>query len=269
MSIGRRELLQGLENLGLGAAAVVVHASLRAFGQVEGGAGTVAAALEYTFPSLLTPAFTYKTMIIPGSGSADNALAYGSGRDANRMAEFFTADMPVDPLIGGIPEALRRHPLAERSQHPILSFSGIRSGEMLEAQTMADPFAPLKALEKNGGWVLLLGVNQTVNTSIHAAESLAGQKTFTRWALTPAGVVACPSFPGCSAGFEVLAPQLEIHLRRARIGAAVVQAVPLTPLFEIVIATLKNDPLALLCQQEDCERCNQLRLLAARSATGT
>jgi hypothetical protein len=32
-------------------------------------------------------------------------------------------------------------------------------------------------------------------------------------------------------------------------------------LFRAVIARIKKDPLALLCQQEDCERCNQIRKL--------
>jgi len=35
--------------------------------------------------------------------------------------------------------------------------------------------------------------------------------------------------------------------------------VPLTMLFKAVIMRIKKDPLALLCQQPDCERCNQIR----------
>jgi hypothetical protein len=38
-----------------------------------------------------------------------------------------------------------------------------------------------------------------------------------------------------------------------------VQAVPLAMLFKVVISLLKKDPLALLCQQEDCERCGEIR----------
>jgi hypothetical protein len=44
-----------------------------------------------------------------------------------------------------------------------------------------------------------------------------------------------------------------------QIGPANVQAVSLVMLFKIVISRIKKDPLALLCQQEDCERCGEIR----------
>jgi len=36
--------------------------------------------------------------------------------------------------------------------------------------------------------------------------------------------------------------------------------VPLKILFKAVIERIKNDPLALLCQQTDCPRCNEIRM---------
>ncbi len=127
------------------------------------------------------------------------------------------------------------------------------------AQKLDDPLAPLGALEKQDGWAVLLGVDHTVNTSIHYAEKLAGRRQFVRWALTPKGVVECPGFPGCSAGFQAIAPEMEKFTRKVQIGEAKVQAVPLSMLFKVVIARIKKDPLALLCQQEDCERCGEIR----------
>ncbi len=259
MSLRLRDILLGLRDLELGDAPVVVHAALSAFGEVEGGAETVAHALATVFPVLLAPAFTYKTMITPPLGPPNNGITYGAEKDQNRMAEFFSRRMPVDALIGAIPEALRRLPNARRSMHPILSFTGLNAEHLLATQTLDEPFAPLIEMEKAGGIVLLLGVNHTVNTSIHAAERLAGRMTFTRWALTSKGILACPNFPGCSAGFEALAPELEHYTRRGRIDACQVQAVPMKMLFRTVIATLKKDPLALLCQAQDCGRCNQVR----------
>jgi len=116
-------------------------------------------------------------------------------------------------------------------------------------------------LEKQAGWVVLLGVDHTVNTSIHYAEKLAGRWQFVRWALTPKGVVECPGSPGCSAGFQAIAPEMDRFSRKVQIGEAKVQAIPLSILFKVVITRIKKDPLALLCQQEDCERCNQIRNL--------
>jgi len=254
-----RDLLLGLRDLGLGDAPVVVHASLSAFGKVDGGAENVAYALGTVFSTVLAPAFTYKTMITPPVGPANNGITYASGVDQNRMAEFFKAGMPVDPLIGAIPEALRRHPRARRSDHPIQSFTGINADKFLSAQALEDPLAPLDELAKAGGWVVLLGVDHTFNTSIHCAEKNAGRKTFVRWALTPTGVVECPGFPGCSAGFAAIAPDVEKYTRKTRIGDAYVQALPLPMLFRVVTALIQHDPLALLCRQDDCERCAAVR----------
>jgi aminoglycoside 3-N-acetyltransferase len=157
---------------------------------------------------------------------------------------------------------LRKNLRAKRSSHPIQSFAGINAEKVLAAQTMADPLAPLGLLEQADGWVVLAGVDHTVNTSLHYAEKLAGRRQFIRWALTPKGVVECPGFPGCSAGFQAIAPEMEKFTRQVQIGGTLVQAVPLKMLFKVVVGWIKKDPLALLCQQEDCERCNQIRKLA-------
>jgi aminoglycoside 3-N-acetyltransferase len=102
-------------------------------------------------------------------------------------------------------------------------------------------------------------VNHTVNTSMHYAEKLAGRPQFVRWALTRNRVVECRGFPGCSNGFEAIRPRLEPYVRRVELGNAFIEAVPLKGLFQEVETTLKADPLALLCQREDCERCNATR----------
>ena len=261
MTVRLRDLLLGLRGLNLGTAPVILHASLKSFGQVEGGAQTVVSALMNAFSSGLVPTFTYKTMVTPLTGPENNAITYGSGENQNRMAEFFTPRMPADTLMGIIPETFRKNPRVQRSSHPIQSFAGVNAGRFLEAQRLDDPLGPLGALEKQAGWVLLLGVDHTVNTSIHYAEKLAGRRQFVRWALTPKGVVECPGFPGCSAGFQAIAPEMDKYTRKVQIGNALVQAVPLSMLFKVVITRIKKDPLALLCQQEDCERCNQIRNL--------
>jgi len=259
MTIRLRDLLLGLRELHLGNAPVIVHASLKSFGQVEGGAQTVVKALLAVFRTILVPTFTYRTMVTPLTGPENNAISYGSGEEQNRIAEFFTLRMPVDPSMGVIQETLRKHALAKRSFHPILSFAGVNAGSLLQAQRMSEPLGPIAKLGKLGGWAVLMGVDHTVNTSIHQAEKLAGRRQFVRWALTPRGVKECPGFPGCSAGFQAIAPELEKFSRQVQIGQAKVQAIPMGMLFRVVIARIKKEPLALLCQREDCERCNQVR----------
>ncbi len=259
MTIRLRELLLGLRDLHLADAPVIVHSSLKSFGQVEGGAGTVVNALPAVFNTVIVPTFTYKSMITPLIGPENNGITYDSRQDQNQMAEFFTPGTPADPLMGIIPETFRKHPRAKRSNHPIQSFAGINAEKFLATQTMADSLSPLGLLEKADGWVVLIGVNHTVNTSIHYAEKLAGRRQFVRWALTLKGVVECPGFPGCSAGFQTIGPDMEKFTRQVQIGGALVQAVPLKMLFRVVVGRIKKDPLALLCQQEDCERCNAIR----------
>lgn len=238
---------------------VIVHTSLSAFGEVHGGAETVLGALSSTFDTFIMPTFTYKTMITPEVGPPSNAINYGSGKDANRMAEIFYRDMPADGLMGVVAEALRTHPKAVRSSHPILSFSGIGAQNLLVSQSIKDPLLPIQMLMEAEGWVLLMGTDHTVNTSIHYAEQLAGRKQFLRWALTPKGAIPCQRFPGCSEGFNAIAPHLTEVVRKVEVGEAIIQAIPLVYLVNSVCGLLKDDPSALLCGREDCARCNAVR----------
>jgi aminoglycoside 3-N-acetyltransferase len=238
---------------------VIVHTSLSAFGDVHGGAETLLGALGSSFDTYIMPAFTYKTMITPEVGPPDNAINYGSGKDPNRMAEIYRRDMPADTLMGVVAEALRTHSKAIRSIHPILSFTGINAQKILDSQSIKEPLSPIQALMDGEGWVLLIGTNHTVNTSIHYGEQLAGRKQFIRWALTPKGVIPCQRFPGCSDGFEAIASHLDEVVRRVELGGAVVQSIPLSSIIGSVCDLLKEDPLALLCSREDCERCNTVR----------
>jgi aminoglycoside 3-N-acetyltransferase len=255
-----RELVTTVRKLDIDPARpVMVHASLSAFGNVHGGPGSLIGVLASSFETVIMPAFTYITMITPEMGPPDNGMSYGSGKDANRMAEIFRVDMPADPVMGVLAEALRSQPAAKRSSHPILSFAGLNAGKYLETQSIKEPLAPIQALRDAGGWVLLLGVDHTANTSIHYGEQLAGRKQFIRWALTPRGVIPCHKFPGCSAGFGAISTYLDGIARQVEVGNAAIQAVALHDLLESVCALLQDDPLALLCSQPGCMRCNAVR----------
>jgi aminoglycoside 3-N-acetyltransferase len=238
---------------------VIVHSSLSAFGEVNGGAQTVLGALISSFDTFIMPAFTYKTMITPEVGPPGNAINYGSGKDTNRMAEIYHTDMPADPLMGVVAETLRAHPKALRSIHPILSFAGINAQKVLDSQSIKEPLLPIQSLIDGDGWVLLLGVTHTVNTSIHYAEQLSGRKQFIRWALTPNGVIPCQRFPGCSEGFDAIASRLNEAVRKIELGEGIIQAIPLVNLVDAARDLLQENPLALLCSREDCERCNTVR----------
>jgi aminoglycoside 3-N-acetyltransferase len=216
-------------------------------------------AMLSSFKSVMMPAFTYKTMVTPEVGPPNNGIKYGSEKDLNKMAQSFSLNMRVDPMIGIIPETLQVRPFATRTNHPIISFTGIRADEFLIKQTLADPLAPIGALADADGWVVLVNVDHTVNTSIHYAEKLAGRKQFIRWAIHGDRIVECPGFPGDSSGFDAIAEHLQADTRRLDVGHGFIQAVPLKRVFDVVQELIKKDPLALLCQRTDCERCNAVR----------
>ena len=253
------DLRLSLLRLGLSHAPVLAHASLSAFGEVLGGVETLLRATTDSVWSLIMPTFTYGTMVTPQSGPHGNGLAYGSGSDPEHDVETFTPDMPADIEMGAMAEALRRHPRACRTSHPILSFAGVQANGFLAAQSLAEPFGVIEALAEADGWVLLLGVDHTVNTSIHYAERLARRHQFIRWALVPGRIVECPGFPGDSAGFGAIADDLSDDGRKVQIGAAMVQAIPIRSIVRHVLARLQQDSTALLCTRPDCLRCNAVR----------
>lgn len=237
----------------------ILHASLSSFGEVRGGADTLLGATLASFHSVLSPTFTYKSMIIPETGPDNNGLEYGSGRDLNKMAEFFTHDMPADRLMGILAEKVRLHPQAHRSTHPILSFSGINLSDSVDCQSLEDPLAPIEWLLDHQAYVLLMGVDHTVNTSIHLAERKAGRQSFIRWALTPGAIYECPGFPGCSDGFNQATNHLADITNVTKIGEATIMAIPLQEMVEILVPIIQSDPFALLCEKETCLRCQAIR----------
>jgi aminoglycoside 3-N-acetyltransferase len=251
------DLKTGLAKLGLTKNPVIAHASLRAFGSVD--AKTMLSALLDSTRGLIMPTFTYKTMLNPEIGPPRNGITYGAQTDLNKLAEPFHPDMPADKMMGVLPEILRKHPKAKRSSHPIQSFSGINADAIINTQTIFEPLAPIAALAEKDGWVLLLGVDHTVNTSIHYAEKLAGRLQFIRWAMVGDRVVECGGFPGDSDGFNAIAIDVEKYTRRVEVSGAMVQAIHLKSLINAVIQKITANPFAVLCTREDCERCNAVR----------
>lgn len=240
---------------------IIVHANLQAFEPVAGGANSIAGALLAAVEMVLTPTFTTRTMVTPAVGPPDNAMIYGGALVLNCDAAFFTPDLPADRDMGEVAEIIRCHPRARRSLHPILSFAGVGVDAALDSQSIADPFAPIAWMADFDADVLLLGADHTVNVSLHYAEKVAGRAQFTRWALTPEGVVACPGFPGCPDGFQAIAPRLESVVRRVRLGPGTMEAIPLRDMINIVAGWIHEDPRALLCDQLGCPRCSRTRAL--------
>lgn len=258
---GYSDLRHALDRLGLAGKHVIVHASLKNFGAIPSGPRTLIQALAASFNGMIMPTFTYKTMVTPGVGPPNNGITYGGDKDLNKMAEPFRPDMPPDKMMGMLPRQLLQEKGVTRTSHPILSFAGLGADDILLTQTLFDPLAPIGALTEKDGWALLINVDHTVNTSIHYGEKLVGRRQFVRWAVTPGCIVECPGYPGDSSGFNEIDDYILPQIRRVDIdGGAFIQAVPLKRLMDVTVELIKRNPLALLCQREDCERCNAVRL---------
>lgn len=256
MTLNYREIVQAFRKLVIPhGVPVIVQSSLAPFQKLEGGASTLVGALMSVFPTLLTPAFTYQTMVVPRSGPDNNGIEYGTLEEISYEAAFFEPDIPVHPGLGRVPEIIRQHMRSKRSSHPVLSFAGWGAEDLLETQTLEDPLAPLKALLERKGWSIMLGLSPGEDYCVHLGEQLAGRKQFIRWALTPLGVIECPNFPGCSDGFPDLTPVLKAHTHQVALSGETIYAVPLQKLVAVVENLVRDNPTALLCSDPDCLRC--------------
>ena len=74
MLVSSSDLKTGLAKLGLTKHLVIAHASLKAFGHIEGGAETMLAALLDSVRGIIMPTFTYKSMLNPEVGPPRNGL---------------------------------------------------------------------------------------------------------------------------------------------------------------------------------------------------
>lgn len=238
---------------------VIAHASLSAFGEVHGGAETMLGALLSTCNTVIMPAFTFKTMLIPEVGPEDNALVYGSGVDSNRMAEFFRPDIPVDPLVGSVSETLRRHPKAHRSMHPILSFAGLNTDQALDAQTVEEPLSPIRELHEGQGWVLVNRGGPYCRHQHPLCRAAGGSQAVCALGTNHEGGSRMSRIPGLLGWLPGRGTKVRGRHPPGSGWPGRIQAVPLSDLIDTVRSIIAEDPLALLCSRESCERCDVVR----------
>jgi aminoglycoside 3-N-acetyltransferase len=259
-SFGYRDVVLALRDSGIEPDSKVLAIGPAAIPEnLRGGVSALLSALLSSCQTVLTPTFTFQTMVYPSVGPEDNAVDYPAASAASTDADIFRIDMPASPSIGPFAEALRTTDGSARSIHPILSFAGVRADDILETQTLDDPFAPVDALARSGGDVLLLGADHQSNIALHLAEVRAGRWQFIRWALTPGGAVECPSFPGCSRGFDAIETKLQGTEQTIEIGSFRIARIPLRDLLHIATGWIRADPRALLCSRSECAFCNTIR----------
>jgi aminoglycoside 3-N-acetyltransferase len=207
--------------------------------------------------TVVMPAFTYQTQVIPQTGPPNNAIEYGTGDSLNGRAEIFRPDLHVHPDCGTVAEAFRNMPDTLRSTHPILSFTaqGPDAREVLSGQTRANPFGPIGWLEAHNGAVLLMGVDQRQNFSLHLAEQRAGRPGFTRWALTLDDIEELNNIPGDREGFNAIWGGIMDFAEVTQIGLARCELIQIRPMLAYAEKYIKFDPNFLLCDKLTCAYC--------------
>jgi len=252
------DIVAGLRSLGLQPGdRVLVHSSMAALGKVDGGADTVI-----------------------------DALVEAVGPEGLVVVPTFACEAPFDPKssatpLGAVPDRLWRRPEAVRSKHPTHSVAAIGKGaeELVrdheKAPTAYAEGTPYHTLASTGGKILLMGVDQDRNTTLHTAEALAHspylvdiQATYIedgREVTIPVAAMAGPhrDFIGLDPLFRELGA-----MRIGRIGTAVCRLIEAGAMLEAAIEALEADPAAVLCDNPACADCVMQRgkIKAARLA---
>jgi aminoglycoside 3-N-acetyltransferase len=259
--MNRDEILRLFEGLNLRGNQAVVHASLSSFGQVEGGAPTLCAALLEAIGeggTILLPAFTYEETL--------------SGAVPPRPVAYHP-DLPVSRSIGAVAEAFRHVPGVLRSSHPTHSFCawGRQAREVLSTQRDNNPLGPIKKLNVVQGQILLLGTSLQAATAIYLAEERIGGRSLNRRTalrVNAAGYaerVVLENVPGCNRGFAKLEQHLDpSKVRAVNLPRGVVRKIPIRYLVQLATSVLERDPRALSCDQADCDSCAAKREAADR-----
>lgn len=171
------DLVGDLRRLGVAAGdLLMVHASLRAVGPVEGDADGVVDALE----AAVEPEGTLlMTLGARDDWSWVNQWPEPERRDLLRDAEPFDCLVtPADPDVGVLAEVFRQRPGTQVSDHPEGRFgaSGRLAGDLVEDVPWDDyygPSSPLERFVQAGGRVVRLGADLDTVTLFHYAEYLA------------------------------------------------------------------------------------------------
>lgn len=233
---------------------LLVHSSLRAIGPLEGGAEGLLNALRNTVGeegTIAMPSFCYSWGI---------------------PEPYF--DVHSTPgKTGKLTEIFRQQPGTIRSLHPTHSViaCGKRAEEFLAQHMETEAFginSPIDRIAQAGGYVLLLGVTHTANSTIHVGEAYASVRKFHSTdgplpfanVLLPDGRIIshqidCSS--SCSRAFNAVDHVMRNHdmIMDLTIGSGWCYLMKGLDIINVVKEMINEKPVALFCTDESCRRC--------------
>jgi aminoglycoside 3-N-acetyltransferase len=242
---------------------VCVHASLRSFGRVAGGAPAVVDALLAEGCTVLVPAFAWEAFAVdplPHQQPARNGAGYvpAPRRRPGTDRIYTPATTALDREdMGAVPAAVLDVPDRVRGAHPLMSFAAVgpAATDLVAGQSPLDVFAPLRALVRADGAVLLMGVGLSRMTLLHLAEQEAGRVPFRRWANGPDGQPEMVAAGGCSDGFPNLEGALGPLARGATVGRSAWRAFPARATVDAAVRAIREHPRVTRCARPVC-RCD-------------
>ncbi len=265
MAVAMNDIRSAIRALDVSGRPVCVHSSLRSFGQVERGATTILQGLLAEGCTVLVPSFSIAAFAIAPPARADmrparNGLRYkssttlylGAGGDA------YTPDTTeIDLSMGALPTAVVNWPERARGNHPLNSFAAVGplAQQLIRDQSSLDVYAPLRALTKLDGVIVLMGVGLERMTFLHYAEQEAGRVPFRRWANGPDGQPVLVAVGSCSEGFDHFAPLLAAFNTQFLVGESIWQVFPARETLDVAVKAMQDNPHITHCDDDDCERC--------------
>ena len=257
-----QDIANAVPRMGLSGLPVCVHASLRSFGWVDGGAPAVVKGLLTEGCTVLVPTFSWTFAVPPPAKlrRPRNGWDYDTW-EASSVGEgrIFTPDsneIDVEDM-GAIPASVLAMPERLRGYHPLSSFSAIGplAAQLTSGQMPLHVWAPLEALAEAGGSVVLMGVGLQEMTLLHLAEQRAGRNPFRRWANGADGEPIEVESGGCSDGFENLRSALLSLQKECVVGNSRWLIFPASLTLEVAAAAIRADPMITHCGKPH-GRCN-------------
>lgn len=246
-----KKLAENLRALGIREDGILlVHASLRSLGNIEGGAETI-------IRVLLEILGEGGTLLLP-------ALSYETVRTANPY--FDVRNTPS--CVGALPEYFRQREGTLRSIHPTHSVCGVgvQARELLSGHekdtTPCGPNSPFHKLPHYKGQILFLGCGLQPNTSMHAIEELVEPpylfSGFLEYEITGADghvsimTIHRHNFKGWVQRYDRLAQVLDKNdLRTDKILDARCHLIEAKAMWPAVYEKLKADPLFFVDREGD------------------
>ena len=250
-TITREDILLTLDLLGIVPGdTILMHSALTAIGPVEGGADTVIDA----FLDAVGPEGTLVMSSLTGWSAPFDAATTPTG-------------------VGYIAETFRRRPGTLRSLHPVHSVTaaGKTAAYITEGHencpTGCGEGTPYLKIRDLGGKIVLLGVDEDRNTSLHCLEELTDASYLVTLDIPAPTYLpgtekfTLTKFPPGHRDFKGTTPAMRRDgiVREVPLGRAVVRCMEMQKLFSWGLENLARDPFFFLCDNESCSFCSAAR----------